>query len=598
MTTSPHNIIRVPVLIIGAGPSGLTASLLLQQYGVDAITVSRFGWTAHNPRAHHLNPRAMEVMRGLGLEQALARDAMPHELVANINWCVSLAGEEIARLATYHQGGEGGYRDFTPSEALNIHQHHFEPVMAKALLERGGKLLFNTECESIEQDDDKVRVHLRNRITGAESIVEADYLIGADGANSMTAKTIGLEFDGTAGWGAAVNVWIEADLARFCAHRPGSLYWTNLPGNDFWIGSGVFVSVRPWSEWMVSLMYDPREGDIDLSNDALMKRIGRIIGDDTVPITIRSCVKWTMNALYATRYSKGRIFCMGDAVHRHSPAGGLGANTCILDAYNLCWKLKLAVKGKADPALLETYSTERQPIGRAIIERSMKSVGEFTQVAQALGYSPGQSVSEGEAQLALLSAAGAEGEAKRDALAKALRQQSYQFNAVGFELGYRYPKGALWDAQEPPFPSADPDLVYAPTTVPGAALPHVWLTDDRGQRISTLDIVSGGEFHLLTGPGGEGWANACEEIALEFGLHIVVDGIGPGQRYRDPYSSWRIIREISDSGCLLVRPDAHIAWRAERIGTTEIAQLREGLATMLGRDAGRKAVSACERESI
>lgn len=574
--------VRIPVLIIGAGPSGLAASLLLQRYGVDALTVTRFGWTAHTPRAHHLNPRCMEVMRGLGLAGRLAERAMPHEWLANVTWCVSLAGQELGRLATYHQGGANGYRDFTPCDALNIQQHIFEPVMAESLLERGGTILFNTECVSIEQDEQLVSARLRDRITGAETIVEADYAIGADGANSLIAGSLDLEFEGTEGWGAAVNIWIEADLERFCAHRPGALYWTNLPGSDFWIGSGVFVSVKPWGEWMVTLMYDPREGEIDTSPDVLKARIRRLIGDDDVEITIKSVGKWQMNALYAKQYSRGRVFCIGDAVHRHSPAGGLGANTGVLDAHNLAWKLRMVLAGTADPALLETYGSERQPIGRAVIERSMKSIGEFTLVAQALGYRPNQSEEEGRAELARLAAPDADGEKRRDALAEALRIQAYQFNAVGFELGYRYETGAVCDV-EPDWSNPDPDLRYIPNTAPGFALPHAWLVDRSGQRLSTRDIATDGEFHLLTGPCGGDWVDFCEEIGRMHGLAIHAHRIGPGQEFEDPYGGWRAIRGIGDSGCLLVRPDGHVGWRKTAIDEGSREALRSVVMQLLGR---------------
>ena len=574
-------VISVPVLIVGAGPAGLAAALLLRSWGIEAMTVTRYHWTAHSPRAHHINPRAMELLRELGLEQAITAAAMPHELIRNVTWCVSLAGEEIGRIPTYHHGGPGGYAAYSPCQAVNIPQHLMEPVMAEELLSRGGMLHFNTECTSVRESDEAVRARLRNRVTGQEYEVEAQYVIGADGANSLVAREIGLEFEGKLGWGAAVNVWIRADLSRYCAHRPGVLYWTHQPGSDFWIGSGVFIAVRPWNEWMVTFMYDPSAGDFDTTPEVLKQRVRHIVGDDSIEVEILSATKWMMNAQFARRYSSRRVFCAGDAVHRHSPANGLGANTSMLDVHNLAWKLRLVLQGKASPRLLETYSTERQPIGRAIIERSMKSVGEFVSVAAALGYGPGQTVAEGEEELRKLAETGEEGERRRSVLQKAFALQHYHFGAVGFELGYRYRTGAVLPAEGPELDNPDPDLKHVPQTAPGFALPHAWI-ESKGQRISTLDITGKGEFHLLTGPDGGFWRRVCEEIARETGIVIAVSSIGHAGEYSDPCGEWRAVRMVEDTGCVLVRPDRHVAWRAMKAGERAAVALKQGIKDLLG----------------
>lgn len=591
--------IRTGVLVVGAGPAGLASSLLLQRQGCDTITITRYGWTAHTPRAHHINPRAMELLRALGLEEAVRRRAFPYDAMKNVVWCVSLAGQEIGRLEHYHSTGPGGYGDATPCRAANIAQHNLEPILASTLLERGGRLLFNMDCLSVEQDDAGVRATVRNRVTGQLVRIEADYLIGADGANSRVARDIGLELDGLAGWGAAVNVWIRADLSRYVAHRPGSLFWTNQPGSPFWIGSGVFVAVEPWTEWMVTFMYDPSTGQPDLDRDVLVDRIRHIVGDPDIAVEVLHAGTWSMNAQVARTYSRGRVFCMGDAVHRHSPANGLGANTSMLDAYNLAWKLDLVLRGVADPALLESYSVERQPIGAAVITRSMKSVGEFPAVAAALGYAPGQSVEEGQACLDRLAAGGGEGDAMRDRLAEALRLQAYQFSAAGFELGYHYPEGAVIGPPGEYSPSVDPDLVYRPQTAPGAVLPHAWVVGRDGAERSTLDLVSDGGFHLITGPGGEDWQTVCGDISARTGLDVRVISIGPRGDYLDACQDWRAVRDIEDSGAILVRPDLHIAWRAARYSPEAAANLQRGVIGLLGRAAQRPARgSSARRRSV
>lgn len=577
-------LLRTPVLIVGAGPAGLAASLLLQQYGVPALTIARYGWTAHTPRAHHINPRTMELLRGLGLEEALRSAGMPPKMVTDIVWCVTLAGDELGRLHSYHNPGPEGYLGLTAADSLNIPQHKFEAVLAEALLARRGRLLFNTECLEIRETKSSVQAKVRDRINGAEFWIEADYLIGADGANSLIAEQIGLEFEGDAAWAAAVNVWIKADLTRFCAHRPGLLYFTNHPGDDFWVGSGAFVTVEPWDEWLVALMYDRSEGEPDLSEEALKRRLHRVIGDDSVDIEILNVGKWLMNGQFARTYSSARVFCMGDAVHRHPPTNGLGANISMADAYNLAWKLKLVLAGVAAPSLLESYTTERQPVGREAIRRSMQSAGETAGVAAALGYRPDQSPQQRQEQVLQFRAATEEGATARAGVAAAIRHLRYCYTAVGFELGHRYESGAVVPNGEDYTPSPDPDLVYMPQTAAGTPLPHAIITDQNGRAQSTIDLVAGGAFHLLTGPNGEAWCAVGNEIAEDTGLDLKTTAIGPGCLFDDPYGEWRRIRGVTDSGAVLVRPDGYVAWRADAASETELQALRDAVAVILGVD--------------
>lgn len=112
--------------------------------------------------------------------------------------------------------------------------------------------------------------------------------------------------------------------------------------------------------------------------------VRQLVGDEDVPVTIRSSSAWTVNEMYAERYSNGRVFCAGDATHRHPPSNGLGSNTSIQDAYNLAWKLKLVLDGAAAPSLLDTYTDERAPVGRQIVTRANKSIGETAPVFDAL----------------------------------------------------------------------------------------------------------------------------------------------------------------------------------------------------------------------
>jgi 2,4-dichlorophenol 6-monooxygenase len=582
VSTTAQPEFSTSVLIVGAGPAGLASSLLLARDGIDHAVVTKHRWTAHTPRAHHQNQRAMELLRDLGLEERVYQFAFSEEAVQNIVWAVSLAGKELGRLRTYMSGRRSEYVAASPCRAANIPQHLLEPLLAEESLRQGSMFRFYTELVSLTQDGDGVTAWVVDRASRREYAIRAKYVIGADGGDSQVAREIELEFDGIAGWGAAVNVWIKADLSRYCAHRPGVLYWTNQPGNDFWIGSGTFVCIKPWTEWNVSLMYDPRIGSPDVSTAALTARIRGLIGDTSVGIEVISASPWVMNTLIARRYSRGRVFCVGDAVHRHPPANGLGSNTSMLDSYNLTWKLLLVLKGKAHAKLLETYSEERQPVGQQVIDRSMQSVQELSLVAQALGYHPSQSIEDGWASLAGLEEDSGCGAARRVALRAALDKQQYQFNAHGVELGYRYQSGALvGDGSLQASGVPDPELYYEPSTQPGSHLPHAWLS--RGtERLSTLDLAGNGRFTVLTGIGGRGWCDAARSLSDKSGLLIVAYGIGAGLELTDPYGDWARIRGIEEDGCLLVRPDQHILWRSARASTTPETALASVLRQVLG----------------
>jgi 2,4-dichlorophenol 6-monooxygenase len=175
------------------------------------------------------------------------------------------------------------------------------------------------------------------------------------------------------------------------------------------------------------------------------------------------------------------------------------------------------------------------------------------------------------------------GEAQRAALRKAIAFKKYEFDCHGVEMNQRYRCGAVvTDGQPEPPADRDMELHYQPTTWPGARIPHAWVFERSGHKVSTLDITGKGRFTLITGIGGEGWVAAAAQVGAEMGLNLHVAVIGPRQDYEDHAADWARQREIGDSGCLLVRPDHHIAWRAMAAGADPAADLRRVLTTILG----------------
>lgn len=555
--------IDTDVLVVGAGVSGLTASVFLASQDVPALTIARHPGTAPSPRSHITNPRTMEVFRDLGIEAAVKEVATPlADLPHNVT-ATSLAGMELARYRAYGTGPRSSeYAAASPCAPFNAPQHLLEPVLLAAGRDRGANVRFSNELLTIEQSDVGVTAHVLDRDTGEEYVVRARYAIGADGGRSRVAEQLGFGFAGQAGLRHMVNMWLEVDLEQYTAHRPGVLYIMAQPGEAFWVGSGTFICVRPWNEWVLVREYDPTAGEPDTSDAAVTEFARTLIGDPHADVRVKGVSTWQVNNVVATEYQRGRVFLAGDAAHRHPPAGGLGSNTSIQDALNLAWKIAYVVKGRAGEGLLDSYHEERQPIGRQVIDRAMESMENMVPVIRALGFERGQTAQEGQAVLQHLFSAGTTAEQRRADLAAALDLQNYRSNALGVELGQRYTSRAVvGDGTLFPEPTRDPELHYHATTHPGAHLPHAWVEHERRQ-VSTLDLVGHGRFSLITGIGGRPWAEAAAKLAADLDLELPVHIIGYRCEYDDVLGDWAALREISDTGALLVRPDRHVAWRS------------------------------------
>src|SRR5256886_1880509 len=464
---------QADVLVVGAGPAGLAASALLARYGVSAITVTKHASTANSPRAHITNQRTGEVLRDLGIEERVRAFATPSNLMGNNVWAASFAGQEIARLMTWGSGPErrADYDNASPSAMMNVPQHLLEPVLLDAARSHGADIRFSTELVSITQDDYAVHAVVRERESGDEYAIAARYAIGADGGRSTVAAQLGFPMQGQMGLGASVNVWLEADLTKYTAHRPGVLYWISQPGNDFWVGSGTWICVKPWT----------------------------------------------------------------------------------------------------------------QAVGNKGVDRAMKGVADMLPISTALGFRPDQSMDEGWAGLHELAEASAAGAARRQQLQSAVELQNYQFNTHGVELGQSYSSDAVVpDGSDAPAPARDQELYYTPSTRPGGRLPHVWLQAGT-DTVSTLDICSAEELTLIVGVGGEPWIRAAEKTAADLGARLSTRSVGYRQLYDDVCGDWGRISGVDDGGCLLGRPDRHIAWRSARLPDDPAAGLRPGLRRGLAR---------------
>jgi 2,4-dichlorophenol 6-monooxygenase len=587
LTEPPSDdVVRTDVVVVGSGPAGASAALLLSSLGVSNIMITKYRWTANTPRAHITNQRAMEVFRDLGIDEQVLADATPHELVGDTVFCTSIAGEEIGRLRTWGSSPEreADYQRESPCLTVDIPQNYLEPILVRNATMRGTHSRFSTEYLRHEQDDSGVTVDVRDRLTGHEYTIRAKYLIGADGARSKVAADIDLPYQGSMDVAGSMNITFTADITEYCTHRPSVLYWVIQPGSNVGgIGAGLVRMVRPWNEWLIVWGYDIAD-EPPVIDDAAAKRIVRnLLGMPELEVQITGTSLWGNNEMFARHLQSGRVFCVGDAVHRHPPSNGLGSNTSIQDSYNLAWKIAAVLKGYAHPSLLETYSDERAPVAQQIVERANRSSREFVDIFVALGLTDTSDEIEMTRRIEERKANTPEGVAKRAALIEAMELKNYEFNAHGVELGQFYRSSAVMsEGAGPPESDRDTDLYYQASTVPGARLPHAWVGDNK-TTLAMMDLAPYQQFTLITGIAGEPWEKAAQTVAEQLGVPLESVMIGPGCEVTDLYYDWAKRREIDESGALLIRPDKHIAWRSQTLPVDPHAQLLKALTRVLGR---------------
>jgi 2,4-dichlorophenol 6-monooxygenase len=378
---------------------------------------------------------------------------------------------------------------------------------------------------------------------------------------------VGIGMSGPTNLMRMVSTHMTADLSEYLEDPDVLIRWLVNPDFGGSWASGVLVAMGPerWGpdseEWVFHLQYAVDDADA-LRPEKVLARIRATLGIPDFSPVIHHISPWVMEGVLADEFRAGRVFLLGDAAHRHPPTGGLGLNSAVHDAYNLCWKLAAVLAGRAGDELLDTYGAERRPVDAANIDAACKAAMNHYTIDQALGLSPDKSAEDNWAEVRPLWEELPGSADKRHALNRAIGSQTIEFRHHNVEFGYTYHSSAVVDDGSPPYVPLDPVRLYEPSTRPGHPLPHAWV-EREGERLALGTLVDGGHFVLLAGEEGQAWVDAAEKLAAEHGIPLRAARVGVlDSDYVDVRCGWLKQRGISPEGAVLVRPDRYIGFRS------------------------------------
>jgi 2-polyprenyl-6-methoxyphenol hydroxylase-like FAD-dependent oxidoreductase len=515
---------KTDVLIVGAGPVGLSLAIELGLRGVKVVVVERNARTGAAPRAKTTNVRTRTHLRRWGIADKLAEASpfgvdYPNDMV----FVTRLTGDRLAIFKDAFNAAPAKSDDY-PEHAQWIPQYTLEKVLLDhaASLETVD-LRFGTRFAAAVQDASGVTATIESE-AGEPTSVRARYLVGADGARSAVRELIGAKLEGQYGLSRHSNIIFRAPgLAEAHGHGPAVVYWQigvngvsaigPMDKDDVWFfGSGGLAEGETLSNAAAAALIVERTG-VDLRYE--------ILSADT----------WVASELLADTYREGRILLAGDAAHLHPPFGGYGMNMGIGDAVDLGWKIAAVLQGWGGPGLIDSYEAERRPVHKVVLEEAMAN-----HAIVGAGFPP------------TLEDATPEGEAIRSRIGAMIQAtKAREFHTLGTVLGLGYETSPIVVADGAPAPVRD-GQTYRPSARPGQLAPHAWLDDGR----SLYDAFGPG-FTLVAGEGASDADLArAEEEARSLGIPLTV--IRP---------AGVPVRPLYEADLALIRPDQHVAWRGD-----------------------------------
>ncbi len=528
------------VLIVGAGPVGLTLAIDLGKRGIRCTLIEKNDAPLGYPKMERCNPRTMEFFRRLGIAEKVRAAGYPPDWPLDVYFVFDLMRPPVMKMPYPSVAEAKATRDKTndgtmPLEPYQIiSQYTLEPLL-KSVAESIPAIDVKFGHEFIELAQDAAGVTAQIRKTNGECIsIRAPYLVGCDGGSSPVRKQLGLKMDGEPNIREMRQALFHCPALYDKVHAPRARHYHRI--DDTWTIMIVQDSRRHFTLHAI----------VDKDED-MATLFEKVVGTP-VQYEMLHCAKWMQRLLLAEHYTQDRVFIAGDAAHLVIPTGGLGMNTGVGDAIDLSWKLAATLNGWGGPKLLSSYETERRPVGA----RNVKASGAGTQgrATWRAMVRPGidEDTADGREALARLLAIA------KDEAPKANR-------VVGAELGYRY-EGSPIIFDEP---GAPPDVIetYVPTSWPGARLPHVWIEPGK---VSVHDRIADGYTLLRVGKTkADDTALRQAFAAINAPFHVLdVEG--------------GVARSVYGFDYLLVRPDLHVVWRGNALpdDAAQVARVATG----------------------
>ncbi|HVV14714.1 FAD-dependent monooxygenase [Amycolatopsis sp.] len=489
-------MIRTPVLIVGAGPSGLAVAIELGRAGIDCVLVEpRATVTAGRPRAKTTSARTMELLRRWGLaDRVRAAAPLPVSYSQDVVFCSRVTGHEITRFRNAF-----GMFDERRDEFAECGQQIPQPVVESVLREAVAELpsvtfLTGQRLLAAKDGPDGVRAEL------IDEVVEARYLVGCDGAGGVTRDAIGARYLGGSGERPNLNItFTSRGLTEDLLCARAVHYW--VLGADV---GGIVGPMDLHGTWW-AIAQGVREGDP-------VALVRALVGAD-IDVEVQATDPWSARMMLADTYRGERTFLVGDAAHLNPPWGGHGYNTAIGDAVNLAWKLVAVLRGWGGPALLDSYEPERRPVARLTIDAASAQESRLARAYAHAGLDTDPTL--------------------RAEAAKALQAKRGEFHSLGLVLGYHYADSPAVTDDGTLVPEHD-SLHYHGSGRPGTRLPHRWLPDG-----SSLYDHLGPGFTLLCNENADPAPMAREAARLGVPLAVPATGGDTVLVRPDQHIAWR-----------------------------------------------------------
>ncbi|MGA2394685.1 MAG: FAD-dependent monooxygenase [Candidatus Lustribacter sp.] len=500
------------VLIVGAGPVGLTLALDLAQRGVRATLVERNPTSIQLPKMERCNARTMEIFRRLGIAETVRNAGLPRTAPMDVFLADSMAAPEAIVHLPYPSVADAkatiaAHNDGRPLEPYQlISQYTLEPLL-RSIADTRPELTVRFSCEMTSFVEDETGITATLATDSGPDEIRAAFIVGCDGGSSTVRKQLGIALSGQG----------RIRKLRQALFYAPELY-ERIP-----MGKGRHYHIAKPPIFPFIIIQDSTKHwtlHAAAESDAEMAEIFRGALAMDVPFDMLSVNEWTQHLLCADRYREGRAFIAGDAAHLVIPTGGLGMNTGVGDAIDLSWKLAATLAGWGGPGLLDSYERERRQIGLRNVRASGAAMDGRT----------------------TWRAAGSRAE-----MGKAFDAEQRKVTEIlGIECGYRYVDSPVVCAEDGDGPDPD-NRAYVPTTWPGFRLPHVWLDDGTALH----DRLEFG-YTLLRLGGAPPDTGALERSLRATGAPLDV--------LRVPDAA---AREIYGRDLVLVRPDLHVVWRGD-----------------------------------